>query len=173
MGTNESGWHRGYTDIVARFTDQLAAETLAEFIASVGVTCDVVQLTGQADFATCGVRVPRDRIEELKGVLKLTPVANRLTPISAQVIAGQLAREAVPCYVGGWHNFGAGAWAPGSDLQLDAETTLRETKEPGYMVAVPASKFKDAMRLLNQSPISEAELADLALRTRPDPEDLP
>jgi hypothetical protein len=41
------------------------------------------------------------------------------------------------------------------------------------MVAVPASKFKDAMRLLNQSPISEAELADLALRTRPDPEDLP
>jgi DNA polymerase III sliding clamp (beta) subunit (PCNA family) len=172
MGTNERGWDRGYTDIVARFTDQLAAETLAEFIASEGITCDVVQLTGPADFATCGVRVPRDRIEELKDVLKLTPVANRLTPISAQVIAGQLAREGVPCYVGGWHNFGANLYGPpGSDLQLDAKTTLRETNEPGYIVAVPASKFKDAMRVLNQSPISEAELTDLALRTRPNPED--
>ena len=171
MGTNERGLYRGYTDVVARFTDQLAAETLAEFIASTGIACDVVQLTGTTDFETYGVRVSRDRIEELKDVLKLTPVANRLTPVSAQVIAGQLAREGVPCYVGGWHNFGGGAFAATFDLQLDAKTTLRETNEPGYMIAVPASKFRNAMRLLNQSPISEAELTDLALRTPPKPED--
>jgi hypothetical protein len=163
----------GYTDIVARFTDQLAAETLARFIASVGIECDVVQLRGAA-FETYGVRVSRDRIDELKEALKLTPVANRLTPISAQVIAGRLAREDVPCYIGGWHNFGGGGgWSSSLDLQLDAKTTLRETSEPGYMIAVPASHFGEAMRVLNQSPISETELTDLALRTAPDPEDPP
>jgi hypothetical protein len=31
-----------YTDIIARFADQLAAETLAKFIADAGVSCDVV-----------------------------------------------------------------------------------------------------------------------------------
>jgi hypothetical protein len=163
-----------YTDIVARFTDQLAAETLEKFIASVGISCDVVPLRGPADLERYGVRVSRDQIDELKEALKLTPVVNRLTPTSAQVIAGRLAREDIPCYIGGWHNFGGrGGLCASLDLQLDAKTTLRETKEPGYMIAVPASHFGEAMRVLNQSPISETELADLALRTAPNPEDLP
>jgi hypothetical protein len=161
-----------YSDIVARFTDQLTAETLAKFIASVGIACDVVQLRGPIEPEVYGVRVSRDRIDELKDALKLTPVANRLTPASAQVIAGRLAREDVPCYIGGWHNFGGrGGSAATLDLQLDTKTTLRETKEPGYMIAVPASQFGEAMRVLNQSPISEGELTDLALR--PNPEDDP
>lgn len=41
------------------------------------------------------------------------------------------------------------------------------------MVAVPASLFEAAMRVLNQEPISDAELTELALRTAPDPEDPP
>jgi hypothetical protein len=162
-----------YTDIVARFTDVVAAETLAKYIASVGIECDVVQLRGPTDFGTYGVRVARDRIDELKYALKLTPVANRLTPTSAQVIAGRLAREDIPCYIGGWHHFGGGTFTASFDLELDAKTTLRETKEPGYMIAVPASQFGEAMRVLNQSPISETELADLALGTAPNAEDPP
>jgi len=154
--------------------DQLAAETIAKFIASAGIACDVVQLRGgPMDLAPYGVRVSRDGIDELKDLLKLTPVANRLKPTAAQVIAGQLAREGIPCYIGGWHKFGGGAWGPGSDLQLDAKTTLKETKEQGYMIAVPASHFREAMRVLNQPPISEAELTDLALGTQPNPDDPP
>jgi hypothetical protein len=161
-----------YTDIVARFTDELAAETLAKFIADAGISCDVVD---RGDIVapmpeSYGVRVPRDRIDELKDILKLTPVAKRLTPVAAELMAGRLARENVPSYIGGWHLFGGGGiWGGTSDLQLDATRTLKETKEPGYMIAVPALLFKKAMRILNQAPISEAELTNLALDTAPDP----
>lgn len=37
------------------------------------------------------------------------------------------------------------------------------------MIAVPASLFKKATRILNQAPISEAELTKVALSTVPDP----
>jgi hypothetical protein len=67
------------------------------------------------------------------------PRRNAKIPAAAQELAGRLAREDVPCYVGGWHNFGGGGgFAETFDLQLDAKTTLRETKEPGYMIAAPA-----------------------------------
>lgn len=164
-----------YTDIVARFTDQLAAETLAQFIADAGISCDVVD---RGDIVASmpenyGVRVPRDRIEELKEILKLTPVAKSLSPPAAELMAGRLARENIPCYIGGWHRFGLSGLGGTSHLQLDAITTLNETKEQGYMVAVPESRVKAAMRVLNQPPISDAELAELALRTPPDPDDPP
>ena len=163
-----------YTDVVARFTDQLTAETLAKFIASVGIECDVVQLSGLMSLEQYGVRVSRDRIDELRDTLKLTPVMNRLHGVAAQLIAGRLAREGIPCYVGGWHKFGGiGPLSATFDLQLDAKTTLKETKEPGYMIAVPTSHFREAMHMLNQRPISEAELTDLALRTQPNSDDPP
>lgn len=58
-----------YTDIVARFTDQLAAETLAKFIADAGISCDVVDrgdvLSPMPE--SYGVRVPRERIDEIEG----------------------------------------------------------------------------------------------------------
>jgi hypothetical protein len=160
-----------YTDIVARFSDQLAAETLAKAISSAGIPCDVVDLWDAVGLERYGVRVQRSKIVDLRRSLKLTPVANRLAPNAAQVIAGRLARENIPCYVGGWHTFG-GVWGSGS-IGLDSITTLKETSEPGEMIAVPASLFGKAMRILNQPPIPEAELADLALRTAPDPEDPP
>jgi hypothetical protein len=109
-------------------------------------------------------------------VLELTPVVNGLTAVAAQLKAGQLAREEIPCYVGGGHSFGPSRSlfpVATSTLTLDSITTLKETKEPGDMIAVPASLFKDAMRVLNQAPISEAELNELALDTASDPKDPP
>jgi hypothetical protein len=154
-----------YTDIVARFTDQLAAETLAEFIASAGFPCDVVDIWGPFNLQPYGVRVSRNQIADIRRVLKLTPVISRLTPVAAEVKAAQLAREDIPCYVGGEHSF----WP--SSASLDSITTLKETEEAGDMIAVPASLFEKAMRVLNQTPISEAELTELALSTPPNPKD--
>jgi hypothetical protein len=160
-----------YTDIVARFTDQLAAETLAKYIASAGFPCDVVDI-GPISRQPYGVRVSRNQIADIRRVLKLTPVVNGLTPVAAQMTAGQLAREEIPCYIGGEHSFGASTLLPGtSHLTLDSITTLKETKEPGDMIAVPASLFQEAMRVVNQAPISEAELTELALGIAPDPKD--
>ena len=88
-----------YTDIIARFTDQLAAETLANFITSAGIQCDIVDSWDAVGCETYGVRVLRNQIPDLRRVLELTPVAKRLTPTAAQVMAGQLARENVGCYV--------------------------------------------------------------------------
>ena len=157
-----------YTDIIARFTDQLAAEKLANFMTSAGIQCDIVDSWDAVSCETHGVRVLRNQIPDLRRVLELTPVAKRLTPTAAQVMAGQLARENIACYVGGWHSFGY-LW--GSSLTLDSMTTLKETKEAGDMIAVPASLFKKAIRILNQPPISETELTKLALGTAPDPKD--
>lgn len=162
-----------HTDIVARFTDQLAAETLAKFIASAGFSCDVVDI-GPISRQPYGVRVSRNQIADIRRVLKLTPVVNGLTPVAAQITAGQLAREEMPCYTGRKHSFGASMFLPTggtSHLTLDSITTLKETKEPGDIIAVPASLFQEAMRVLNQAPISEAELTELALGTLPDPKD--
>lgn len=160
-----------YTDIIARFTDQLAAETLAKFIADAGISCDVVD---RGDVVSpmpepYGVRVPRDRIEELKEILKLTPVEEGLSPVAAELMAGRLAREGIPCYVGGWRGLGLVA----GYIPLGFARPLKETTEQGCMVAVPESRFKSAMRVLSEPPISDAELTELALRTPPDPDDPP
>lgn len=152
-----------YTDIVARFSDQFDAETFANFIASVGIPCDVVGIWGDVRPFRYGVRVRRSRIDELRQTLKLKPVANRLTPAAAQILAGRLTREGVPCYVGGEHTYLFGDYA----------VPIRETKEPGEMVAVPEIFFGGALHVLNQKPLSEEELAELALHTPPDPNDPP
>lgn len=160
-----------YSDIVALFTDQLAAETFANCISSVGVDCDVVDLIGPKYAGEYGVRVRRDRIAELRDLLKLTQVASGLDYYAAQLLAGRLARENIPCYIGGWHTFGA--FGLSCNLQLDAQTTLKETTTSGYMVAVPESQRNAAMSVLSEPPISDGELAELALRTTPDPDDPP
>ena len=163
-----------YSDIVARFTDQLAAETFANCISSVGVDCDVVDLIGPTYAGEYGVRVSRDRIAELRDLLKLTQIASGLEYYAAQLLAGRLARENIPCYIGGGHAFGEGFFGvPGSSLQLDAQITLKQTTVSGYMVAVPESQHSAAMSVLNSPPISDGELAELALSTPPDPDDPP
>ena len=90
-----------YTDIVARFSDQLAAETLANFLASSGIPCDVQTLPPESiGGQTYSVRVARGLIAEMKEVCKLTRVARFNDPVSPQIVAGRLARENVPCFVG-------------------------------------------------------------------------
>jgi hypothetical protein len=156
-----------YTDIVARFIDEVAAETLANFIASVGVPCDVVDIWNPVRAECFAIRVERSRIADLRQALDLKPVATRLNPPAAQILAGRLARENVPCYVGGLHSPG-----PFGDFDVP----IRETTESGFVgnqctVAVPAKFVRAALRILNLAPISEAELAKLALVDAPDSED--
>jgi hypothetical protein len=66
-----------YTDIVARFSDQLAAETLANFLASIGIPCELVENSDALFFGR------RDGVR----------VAKYDDPVSPQVVAGRLARE--------------------------------------------------------------------------------
>jgi hypothetical protein len=148
-----------YTDIVARFTDEIAAESLANFIASAGIPCDVVDIWDEARLERFAIRVQRSRIGDLRQALDLKPVATRLSFSAAQLLAGRLARENVPCYVGGLHR-------PG--LFGDSDVPIRETTESGVvgnqcMVAVPGKVMKTALRILNAAQISDAELTKLAL----------
>jgi len=157
-----------YTDIVARFSDQVAAEVLANFIATAGVPCDVVNIWDPVRLECYGVRVQRSRIGDLRQALDTKPVASRLNSAAAQVIAGRLARENVPCYVGGGH-------IPGP--LGDSDKPIRETTESGlvgaqFMVAVPAQFVRAALRILNVT-LSEAELTNLALADDPNPRDSP
>jgi hypothetical protein len=156
-----------YTDIVARFNDTVAAETLANFIASAGIPCDVVDVWSPVHVECYAVRVQRSRISDLRQLLDLKPVANRLNSAAAHVIAGRLARENVPCYIGGGHIFGE--LIPGGDTDVP----IRDTTELGFMVAVPARFVRVALRILNVAPLSEEELTKLALADDQSPKEQP
>jgi hypothetical protein len=148
-----------YTDIVARFTDEVAASTLAEFIASVGIPCDVVETWDPQRLERFAIRVQRNRIPDMRRALDLKPVVTRLSPVGAQIVAGRLAREGVPCYVGGLHL--------DSPWGGDGDVPIRETTD-GYagvdcMVAVPAQFVRDALRIVKVAPVSDDELTKLAL----------
>ena len=156
-----------YTDIFARFTDQLAAKTLADFIAATGTPCDLVEVSDSQVFGRqYGIRVARALIADLKDTLKLTQVAHYKDLISADVLAGRLAREGIPCYVGGLPVINILALGY-SGVPIDDTGQLRLGT-----VAVPASFVTATQRILS-APVSETELTELALRTAPDPEDPP
>jgi len=155
-----------YTDIVARFTDEAAAEALANFIASVGVPCDVVDIWDAVRSERFAIRVERSRITDLRQVLDLKPVATHLNSAAAQIIAGRLARDNVPCYVGGLHSPG-----PFGDFDVPIkETTTSGLVGDQCMVAVPVKFARTALHLLNAAPPSEAELTKLALADDAKPE---
>jgi hypothetical protein len=161
-----------YTDIFARFADQLAAETLADYIASLDIPCELVELSALAAEplpSRYGLRVPRAWIDSLKEALNLTPVAKYRDLVSPQVTAGRLAREKIPCYLGGT--------SVGPDplfLKLGySGVPIDDTGKlgPGTL-AVPASFVAKAQRVLAQK-ISEDELAKLALSYDFNPKDPP
>jgi hypothetical protein len=156
-----------YTDIVARFSEQLAAETLAKHLASVGITCDVVGVSDNPMGLECyGVRVARNLIAEMKDVLKLTRVGIYSEAISPQIVAGRLARENIPCFVGLRPALGVGPYGIGySAVPID------DTGELAGGIAVPAKFAEAARRILDKPPLREIALTDLALRTPPDPND--
>jgi hypothetical protein len=153
-----------YTDEVARFSDQLCADTLAKFISSEGIPCDVETLKGPG-LANCRVMVRRALLGELIQALKLTQVAKYEDPASAEVVAGRLAREKIPCTIfGGTRNVLGGLGFAG--------IPWNDTRElMAYSVAVPHVLLARAQRVLTESEISEAELTKLALNASVDPDD--
>lgn len=153
-----------YTDLVARFSDQLPAETLAKFIASLGIPCDLVDVSGTFDIGYYGIRVARELVPNLRGLLKLARLTTCAGDIPATVIAVGLARAKIPCYIGGGAVYGP--FRLGS-----AAVPLIETKEMGSVIFVPESMLEAAQQLLSDPPLSDEELTKLALRTTPSPDD--
>jgi hypothetical protein len=118
--------------------------------------------------ARYGIRIARSLIDDLKERLKLTPVANYADPVSAHVVAGRLARESIPCYIGGPPVIGVGPYGIGySGVPIDDEGKLGLNT-----LAVPASFVSSAERVLRQQ-ISDAELANLAMAEDPGSRDPP
>jgi hypothetical protein len=148
-----------YTDEVARFSDELCADTLAKFISSEGIPCDVESLNGPG-LANYRVTVSRALWGELTQALRLAQVAKYADPASAEVVAGRLVREEIPCVIFGHTRnvlarFGVAAMSM------------------AYPIAVPHAFLTRAQRVLNAPDISEAELTKLALSTSVDREDPP
>jgi hypothetical protein len=149
-----------YTDVVAWFSDEAAAEVFAKFVASEGMPCHITGIRKATLFEQYGVRVQRNRIDELRQMLRLKPVANAMTPIAAQSMGRRLARAGIPCCVAEDHNSPSAASA-------SAPCGMGEI---GHIVAVPESFLGQAVRILNVTPPSNTELTEieLALRTLPD-----
>ena len=152
-----------YTDIIARFCDDVVAATFAGFITSLGISCDVTEIWDSTRIERYAIRVQRCRIPELRRALDLKPVVTRIRSIDAQVIAGRLARDGVPCYIGGLH------LDPG--LGGDSDVPIRETTEGmpriDCMIAVPGPFVREALRLVNVAPLTDEELTRLALADEP------
>ncbi|HEY1872917.1 MAG TPA: hypothetical protein VGG67_00805 [Steroidobacteraceae bacterium] len=149
-----------YTDVVAWFSDEAAAEVFAKFLASEGMPCHITGIRKATHFEQYGVRVHSNRIDELRQILRLKPVANAMTPIAAQSMGRRLARAGIPCCVAEEHGSPSAASA----------TALCGMREIGHIVAVPESFLGQAVRILNVTPPSNTELTEieLALKTLPD-----
>ena len=131
-----------YNDVVAWFPDETGAEVFAKFVASEGMPCHITGIRKATHFERYGVRVQRNRIDELRQILRLKPVANAVTPIAARSMGRRLARAGIPCCVAGEH----------SDPSAASATALCGTSEIGHIVAVPESFLPQAARILNLAP---------------------
>jgi hypothetical protein len=149
-----------YTHVVARFSDEVGAAVFAKFVASEGISCHIADLSEATHYERYGVRVQQSQIDALREILQLKPVANPMTPFAAQVIAGRLAREGIPCCVADKQ----------SHLFGDTAAALDNTNERGHLVAVPGSFLELALGFLHIAPAAAAGLTELAPRTLADPE---
>jgi hypothetical protein len=136
---------------------------MAEFVASLGIACDVEApsyvYSGPGGY---DVRVERKLLSALYDLLELTPLVMCGTDASAQVTAGRLAREGIPCVL------------DNLPQQRVAVPIINPSAEPGARwLYVPAEFLRAAQKLLAEPPISDAELTELALRTLVDPNDPP
>ena len=148
-----------YTDVVAWFPDEAGAEVFAKFVASEGMPCHITGIRKATHFEQYGVHVQRNRIDELRQILRLKAVANGVTPLTAQSMGRRLARAGIPCCVAGEHG----------DPSAASTTALCGTRDIGHIVAVPESFLGQAVRVLNIAPPPNAELTEPALETLPDP----
>jgi len=142
-----------YTDVVAWFSDEADAAVFAKFVASEGMPCHITSVREATRFEQYGVRVQRERIDEIRQLLRLKPVAHGATPIAAQSMGHRLACAGIPCYVAG---------TLGDPAALCA-TELCGTTEIGHIVAVPESFLSQAARILDIAPSPSAGLTQLTL----------
>lgn len=147
------------SDVIAWFSDEVGAEVFAKFVATEGIPCHITEIRKATRFEQHGVHVERNRIDDLRRVLRLKGVANGMTPTAAQSIGSRLAREGIPCCVGD----------PGQ-LSVDSAAVAGATKETGHFVAVPESFLSRALSILNMDAPSDAELTEMVLGTPSDPE---
>lgn len=145
-----------YSDIVAWFSDEAGAEVFAKFVATEGIPCHITDTRPATHFEQHGVRVQRNRIDELSRILRLTCIAQATTSIAAHSVGRRLTHEGIPCCVAGEHRFPC--------------ATLSGRKEVGYSVAVPESFLSRALRLLQMALPPDAELSELPSRMLPGPE---
>jgi hypothetical protein len=150
-----------YTDVFARFTDELAAATLAEFIASLGVPCDVVNLWSGAQLDSYAVKVQRSLIDGLREALQLRQVADQLTFAGAEIMAGRLARTGIPCCI---VDPDANAYPSGPLVGI----TPQGSAGNGVTLSVPESFLSAAQEILSGSDVSEEELTRQALEADPE-----
>jgi hypothetical protein len=144
------------TNIIATYADRAEAELLAKFVTAAGIQCYV---TASASPGVAGVNVcvPSDLVEEVTGVLDLTQVAQYDDPTSAEVVAGRLICEDVPCCLGGM-------------ATLEHFGFVGGLRGP-YTISVPKTFLTEAKRILDEAPVSDSELTELALRTVPEADD--
>jgi hypothetical protein len=159
-----------YTDVFAHFSDKVAADVLANYIAEAGFPCDVIEVFDPVFGRRYGIRVARSLIEDLKESLELTPIAKYGEVVSPEVVAARLAREKIPCYVGAppvllMGVIGAPAGYTGVPIDDTGKLGLGT-------LAVPARFMRAAHRVLEQQ-FSDAELTRLALENGPDTKDPP
>lgn len=144
------------TTLIATYADQAGAELLAKFVKSAGIACAVTtsESPGLAAFHVC---VATPSIGDVRRLVDLTPLTQYEDPMSAQIVAGRLISEGVPCVLGGRGT-------------LDNLGFVGRYSGP-YTLSVPKRFLSEAKRILDEPPISEKELTELALHTTPDPED--
>jgi hypothetical protein len=149
-----------YSDVVAWFSDEDGAEVFAKFVATEGIPCHITDIWKATHFERHGVRVQRNRIAEVRQILRLKRVANGMTPLAAQLMGRRLAREGIPYCVAGESGYLSGGSAP----------ACCETKEIGHAVAVPEPFLWRALNILKLAPPADAELTEPSLGTLPDSE---
>ncbi len=144
------------TTIIASYSNRQASELLERYIAGGAIPCQIVE-AASSGIARFRVLVPTERVADVNRLLDLVSVAQYDGPTSAEVVAGRLVNEGIPCQLAG-----RGA--------LDDLGFLGRFSGP-YEVLVPRKLQVQARQFLSHSNVSDAELTDLALRTAPGPDD--
>jgi len=144
------------TSVIATFADRLGADLLTKFIAAGGVQCSVTACAspGLGAFNVC---VRSDLQGTVARLLELIEVARYDDPTSAEVVAGRLLCENVPCCLGGRNT-------------LDRFGFVGGNLGP-FTISVPKARLAEAKRILDAPPVSESELTELAMRTAPETDD--
>jgi hypothetical protein len=141
---------------IATYADRAGADLLAKFLTAAGIQC-YVTTPASAGVAGANVSVPSELVGTVARILDLTELTQYDDPTSAEVVAGRLICENVPCVLGGMatlEHFGFVGGLSGP-----------------YTLSVPKTSLTEAKRILDEAPVSDSELTELALRSVPEVDD--